>query len=267
MVDAGGGTIDITAHQVMEDRNVRELIKATGGNWGGRRADEEYMDFIKCLIGETTTNELSKSASNVFFEASREFELIKRTINPNSDIKFSVRIPSQIGETYEKTHQGKDLKSVKSVSTKNEKTVNISIIGDKLRMASNDAEDFFAKSIDKITKHLKELFCHKNGRNISTIILVGGFAESEMLIEGIKSNFPKMRTIIPQEAHGLFFGVQSYLDTTPVLLDKDGADTRMVFIYSRSLTYQNMTRNISMKKMEKYALENFSVNCWRLMKS
>lgn len=86
------------------------------------------------------------------------------------------------------------------MSTKNEKTVNISIIGDKLRMASNDAEDFFAKSKDKITKHLKELFCHKNGRNISTIILVGGFAESEMLIEGIKSNFPKMRTIIPQEA-------------------------------------------------------------------
>lgn len=41
-----GGTIDITAHQVMEDRNVRELIKATGGNWGGTRADEEYMDFI-----------------------------------------------------------------------------------------------------------------------------------------------------------------------------------------------------------------------------
>lgn len=28
-----GGTIDITAHQVMKDGYVRELIKATGGNW------------------------------------------------------------------------------------------------------------------------------------------------------------------------------------------------------------------------------------------
>lgn len=69
-----GGTIDITAHQVMEDGNVKELIKATGGNWGGTRVDEEYMDFIKCLIGETTTKEISKNASSVFFEACREFE-------------------------------------------------------------------------------------------------------------------------------------------------------------------------------------------------
>lgn len=200
VVDAGGGTIDITAHQVMEDGNVRELIKATGGNWGGTRVDEEYMDFIKCLIGETTTKELGENAPNVFFEASREFELVKRTIKPNSDIKFSVRIPSQMGETYMKTHPAKDLKSVKSVLTNNKKTVNISFIGDKLRMASNDAGDFFAKSISKITGHLKGLFCQENGKGISTIILVGGFAESAMLIEGIKSNFPKMRTIIPQEA-------------------------------------------------------------------
>lgn len=195
-----GGTIDITAHQVMKDGYVRELIKATGGNWGGTRVDGEYIDLIKCLIGESTTEELSKTASNVFFEASREFELVKRTIQPNSDIKFSVRIPSQIRESYMETHPGKDLKSVKSVSTKIKKTINISILGDKLRMASKDAEDFFAESINKITGHLKELFLQENGRDISTIILVGGFAESSMLIEGIKTTFPNMRTIIPQEA-------------------------------------------------------------------
>lgn len=67
-------------------------------------------------------------------------------------------------------------------------------------MSSNDAENFFAESIDKITRHLKEIFLQENGRDISTIILVGGFAESPMLIEGIKTTFPNMRTIIPQEA-------------------------------------------------------------------
>lgn len=195
-----GGTIDITAHQVMEDGNVKELIKATGGNWGGTRVDEEYMDFIKCLIGETTTKEISKNASSVFFEACREFESAKRTIKPTSDIRFSVRIPTQIGEMYMKMHPGKDLKSIKSVSTKTKKTINISVIGDKLRMASNDAQYFYGNSIGKITDHLQELFRQKNGRDISTIIIVGGFGESPMLIEGIKSTFPKMRIIIPQEA-------------------------------------------------------------------
>lgn len=200
VVDAGGGTIDITAHQVIEDGNVKELIKATGGDWGGTRVDGEYIDFIKCLIGETVTNDINKNEPNVFFEACREFESAKRTIKPKSDIKFNVRIPSQIPETYEKTHPGKDLKSVKSVTTKSKKLIKISFTGDKLRLISNDAEDFFAKSVKEIIEHIRKIFQNKNGEGISTIILVGGYAESPILIEEIKSSFPQMRTIIPKDA-------------------------------------------------------------------
>lgn len=62
-----GGTIDITAHEVLEDGHVRELIKATGGNWGGSRVDEEYMDFIKSIIGEEATKHIEESKPDVFF--------------------------------------------------------------------------------------------------------------------------------------------------------------------------------------------------------
>ena len=60
--------------------------------------------------------------------------------------------------------------------------------------------DFFAESIYEITRHLKSLLRQPSGRGIATIILVGGFAESPMLIQGIKSAFPEMRVIIPLEA-------------------------------------------------------------------
>lgn len=114
-----GGTIDITAHQVMEDGNVKEIITATGGDWGGTRVDKEYIDFIKCLIGKTATNDINHNSPNVFFEACREFESAKRTINP--DIMFNVRIPSEIRETFKRTHSGKDLKSVEFVTTQHKK--------------------------------------------------------------------------------------------------------------------------------------------------
>lgn len=195
-----GGTIDITAHQVMEDGKVKELIKATGGNWGGTRVDGEYIDFIKCLIGETTTKDIDQNAPTVFFEACREFESAKRSIKRNSDIKFNVRIPSEIGETYMRVHPGKNLKSIEYVATKNNKQIKISYTGDKLRLESSDAEGFFAQSVQKITEHLRTLFEQTNGKGISTFILVGGYAESPILIEGIRSSFPQMRTIIPQEA-------------------------------------------------------------------
>lgn len=103
-------------------------------------------------------------------------------------------------ETYTKIHSGNDLKSVKSVTTKSKKQINISFTGDKLRLESRDAERFFAQSIQKIIEHLKCLFHQKEGRGISTIILVGGYAESQILIEKIRSSFPRMRTIIPQDA-------------------------------------------------------------------
>lgn len=196
-----GGTVDVTAHQVTADGNVKELIRPTGGNWGGTRVDEEYIDLIKCLIGETATNDINQNASNVFFEACREFESAKRTIKPKSDTKFNVRIPMQIGEIYMRTYPGKDLRSVDSVTRRrSEKQIKISFTGDKLRLLSSDAEDFFSQSVQKIIEHLKQLFQKKNGKGISTIILVGGYAESPILISAIKSSFPHMRTIIPKSA-------------------------------------------------------------------
>lgn len=54
--------------------------------------------------------------------------------------------------------------------------------------------------MEKIVEHLKTIFQQKDGRGISTIILVGGYAESPVLFEGIKSSFPQMRTIIPKDS-------------------------------------------------------------------
>lgn len=76
--------------------------------------DEEYMDFIKCLIGEDTTRYIDKNQPSVFFDACREFEMAKEIIKPNSDGKFNIRILSQIGETYTIVHGGRELKSEKN---------------------------------------------------------------------------------------------------------------------------------------------------------
>ena len=179
---------------------MREIIKSNGGNWGGTSVDREYLNFIKCLIGESVTQSIQQNEPNLFFEVCRNFETAKRTIKPQSDMKFNVRIPSQLGEAYSKMFPRKDLRSKMVVLTKVQRSVSISFIGDKLRLAPKDAEDFFAESVYEITRHLTSLLRQPSGRGVATIILVGGFAESPMLIQGIKSEFPEMRVIIPQEA-------------------------------------------------------------------
>ena len=200
MFSLSGGTIDITAHEVLRNGTVKELIKANGGDWGGTSVDREYLDFIKCLIGTSVTRSIQESAPHIFFEIARDFENAKRTIKPQSDIKFNVRIPSQLGDAYAKMFHGEDLRSKEMVLTKRKKQVRISFLGDKLRLAPKDAENFFGESLKEITLHLKKLFLQKSARGIATIILVGGFAESSVLTQAIKSSFPEMRVIIPQEA-------------------------------------------------------------------
>lgn len=74
-------------------------------------------------------------------------------------------------------------------------------------MSSKDAKQLFVESITKIIEHLKNIFEQTNGRDISTIILVGGYAGSLVLTEVIKSAFPGMRLIIPCEAaHSVLHG-------------------------------------------------------------
>ncbi|XP_022297241.2 heat shock 70 kDa protein 12A-like [Crassostrea virginica] len=200
VVDAGGGTIDITAHEVLDDSTVREIIKSNGGNLGGTTVDREYLDFIKCLIGESVTERIQQNEPNVFYEVCRDFENAKKTIKPQPDMKFNVRIPSQLGETYANLYPGRDLRSKRFVLTKNQENISISFVGDKLRLAPKDAEGFFAETVNEITRHLKNLLQQKSGIGIGTIILVGGFAESPMLTQAVKSAFPEMPVIIPLEA-------------------------------------------------------------------
>jgi hypothetical protein len=76
----------------------------------------------------------------------------------------------------------------------------VTFTGDKIRLASKDAEGFFVESVKNISDHLSKLFRQKPGKEITTIILVGGYAESPVLINAIQSKFPKMRVIVPQEA-------------------------------------------------------------------
>lgn len=41
-----GGTVDITAHKVQEDGNVKELYKANGGPWGGKSVNDAFLRFL-----------------------------------------------------------------------------------------------------------------------------------------------------------------------------------------------------------------------------
>ncbi|XP_062614580.1 heat shock 70 kDa protein 12A-like [Saccostrea cucullata] len=200
VVDAGGGTIDITAHEVLENGKVKEILKASGGDWGGTKVDENYIDFVENIVGENVMRKIKREKRSLLYEISREFEIAKRALKPGSTSKVNVRVPSELSDIYESVYRGKSLRKITTVELPGGKSVKISFMGDKLRLESSTAESFFVQSIRHILDHMSSLFKTKDGKDISTILLVGGYAESPMLVHAVRERFPEKRIIIPQEA-------------------------------------------------------------------
>ncbi|XP_060600608.1 uncharacterized protein LOC132754036 [Ruditapes philippinarum] len=51
VIDAGGGTVDITIHEVCENGKIKEVHAACGGDWGGTSVDKEFEAVILELVG------------------------------------------------------------------------------------------------------------------------------------------------------------------------------------------------------------------------
>ncbi|CAN0394569.1 unnamed protein product, partial [Hapterophycus canaliculatus] len=54
-LDCGGGTVDITTHDIISVHptlRLREILAPTGGPWGSACVDEEFTNFVIQFIGE-----------------------------------------------------------------------------------------------------------------------------------------------------------------------------------------------------------------------
>lgn len=73
-------------------------------------------------------------------------------------------------------------------------------MGDKLRVDANVAKSFFEPSVNSIVSHLRSLLQESVNKGVEAILMVGGFSESPMLQDTVRSSFPKLRIIVPDEA-------------------------------------------------------------------
>lgn len=60
VLDLGGGTVDVTVHEVKANGTLKEIHKASGGAWGGTRVDASYFELFSQLFGRTLMEEFKK---------------------------------------------------------------------------------------------------------------------------------------------------------------------------------------------------------------
>lgn len=197
VLDAGGGTVDITVHEVLDDGNVRELYKANGGPWGGKSVNDAFLRFLNEVIGEETMRKFEENHRDDYLELLRDFEVKKRSIKPEIDDKITFKIPIALNETY-RVVNGQDFS--RNVIKNQDLGKAITFAGDKLRIQPDKVKDLFFETSGKIVQHLKSIFRLPEVQDVQTVLMVGGFSESPMLQEAIKKGFTNKKVVIPLDA-------------------------------------------------------------------
>lgn len=182
--------------RVRGDGDLEEVFQASGGAWGGTKVDESFLQLLIKIVGNPVMQTFKVKHTGDELELFREFETKKRTITPDCSSRVTLRIPMQLSETYEEEY-GETLKgTIKQTSYKGQ----LNWTGDKLRVEPDVIRDMFKLSAESIVTHIKELLQKPECRNVSTLLMVGGFSECVIIQNAIKSNFPDKRIIIPEDA-------------------------------------------------------------------
>ncbi|XP_052779784.1 heat shock 70 kDa protein 12A-like [Mya arenaria] len=196
VLDAGGGTVDITVHEVTPSGDVKELYKASGGAWGGTKVDDSFEEFLACLTDKTVITKFKEDHLDDYLDLLRRFEVKKRIIDPDKDSKVVMSMPLAFFTTV-KELLNKDFKEIVDLSSYSEQ---VSLSGDKLKMDPAVARNFFKESIDSTVEHVKDVLQKRENRGVEAILMVGGFSESKMLNKAVKQAFPGLKMIVPNDA-------------------------------------------------------------------
>ena len=194
VADCGGGTVDLTVHELTKGKKLKELHKATGGTWGSMGVDFQFEMLLQDIFGDDFLIEFVKSNPISWLELINTFESKKCSFSPTKQLAVSVPLPF----TFIESHQAKTGKTVgTAVQEFNVEEVQWTSQG-MLRLQPSIMLELFEPVVRAIVHHIQEVLLIPNVTGIEYLFLVGGFAESPILQEAIQTAFgSRLKVVIP----------------------------------------------------------------------
>ncbi|XP_078269571.1 heat shock 70 kDa protein 12A isoform X2 [Rhinoraja longicauda] len=197
VVDCGGGTVDLTVHEVkLPEGHLKELYKASGGPHGSIGVDYEFEKLLCKIFGEDFIDQFKIKRPAAWVDLMIAFESRKRAAAPGRTNPLNINLPFSFIDYYKK-FRGHSVEHALRKSSVN--FVKWSSQG-MLRMNPDAMNALFKPTVDHIVQHLLNLFQKPEVSGLKFLFLVGGFAESPLLQQAIQSNLAdKCRIIIPHD--------------------------------------------------------------------
>ena len=193
LLSIAGGTIDITAHEVLHGGGLRELHQASGGDWGGSSVNKQFLDYMASALGQDVIDAVKQESPSDWLEFQNNFEMKKCTYKTNSNKDVTLRLPLSFSEIFQKKNSKTLMEHIKASCYNSD----ITVTKDKIRLSNTLFKSLFDTSIKNILKKMSEVI--KQVPNINSILVVGGFAECKLLTGRIRETFINHRILIPEE--------------------------------------------------------------------
>ena len=208
IVDAGGGTVDISAHSVVDrgEQHVRMAHIPTGNDCGGTKVNKAFKSFLEKLVHDehfsrfVVTNDEVNNIRNEAILSELIYDTFEKqkTIfgskgkGQSSNTILSIRLPYDFIEIYMS-----DIQS--GIEERGDDRVKL--LGQELRITySLMREEIFREVIEGILQCMAQTL-REIEATVETVYLVGGFGGCQYLFEAIKERFKdKYRYIVPRES-------------------------------------------------------------------
>ena len=195
VVDCGGGTVDIAAHKMTRKQGknpiIDELAPPSGDEWGGFAVNDQFELLLQKIL-KISTDVLVKLKENCSVKwnimINNDFEKSKLPVNPKKPRSLTIGVPKVIRkEIY--TITGKSLEDL--VHAYNSKDVEWDEDEDAIVLHYPAVLQLFDPVLDKIYSLIDKLLTMQECQCITAVLMVGGFANSKLLFEGIKAMLKK----------------------------------------------------------------------------
>lgn len=188
----------MTVQQNTLDGKLKLVHKASGGPWGGNRVNEEFHNFIREVIGKNIFESFVKENITDYLFLNGQFETKKRRIDQKSNDVIFMQLPVTLSETYLEMSGNPLSKSIKNTMYSKD----IDVEKGKIVITAAKFRSFFSNTIKGIIGHVKMVLDKPECKDIKYILVVGGFSESPLVVEEIRSHFP-LKTVINPIDSGL----------------------------------------------------------------
>ena len=184
IVDAGGGTVDLTVHEI-DGEYLKEVVRGSGGACGSTFLDRRFVHYMRELIGNEIYEEMEIRHPEGIIQLMNAWERAKCDSKANLDETVYIPLPTPIWKFLSKKDDILDRIAEIQGDEDGEDVEDIILSDEKLNFIYDsvlqDVEDAIREQI-KILDESEDPRCER-------LVLVGGFAESPILQKRIKEKF------------------------------------------------------------------------------